>query len=70
MISEKYVPLNVRQLKELIEDCDDESKIRIWVEMYKGDAMILEGRRLISVIDDPNDEYVCLIASYYTEDNI
>lgn len=70
-LTKNYETLNVKQLKQLIEESDDWAEIRVWVEMAKGDCdtVVLEGRRLVGVVDDPNDKYVCLVAGYYTEDD-
>ena len=64
-----YASMTVKQLKSLIEDCNDNAEIRIWVEVSVNDSIVLEGRRLVSVIDDPYDKYVCLVAGYYNEDD-
>ena len=67
-----YSTITISQLKQLIENCDDDREIRIWVEMKKAesDPMYLEGRRLIGVMDDPNDEYVCFVAGYYRPEDL
>ena len=67
--TKKYATITVGQLKKLIEDCDNDQEIRVWVECRQQDAMLLEGRRLIGVMDDPNDKYVCLVAGYYREED-
>lgn len=70
-LTKNYVSITVGQLKKLIKDCDDDREIRVWVEMAKGDCdtVVLEGRKLVGVIDDPNDKYVCFVAGYYSEDD-
>lgn len=68
-LTKNYVSITVGQLKRLIEDCDDDREIRVWVEMSKEKSIVLEGRRLVGVIDDPNDKYVCFVAGYYSEDD-
>lgn len=70
-----YATVKVGQLKQLIEDVDDEQEIRVWVEMQhevptengSEQVMTLEGRRLIGVNDNPNDPFCCLVAGYYRE---
>ena len=65
--TKNYASMTIKQLKSLIEDCNDNAEIRIWVEMLAGDSVTLEGRRLVSVINDPYDKYVCFVAGYYNE---
>ena len=60
-----YATIKVGQLKKLIEGVDEEKEVRVWVEMTSGDSILLEGRRLIGVMDDPNDKYLCLVGGYY-----
>lgn len=63
--TDKYASMTKNQLIELIKDSEDQ-EIRIWVEKKTEDGgMMLEGRRLIGVMDDPNDKYICLVAGYY-----
>lgn len=63
-MDEKYVAMNVGQLKALIEDVDDDKEIRVWVEEKNEDGTIyLSGRKLIGVADE--DEYCCLCAGFY-----
>ena len=64
-LTKDYASINVGQLKQLIEDIDDDREIRIWVEKEVNEQIVLEGRRLIGVMDDPNDKYACLVAGYY-----
>ncbi len=69
MNTSKYASITVNQLKTLLNDCDDEKEIRIWVEKQNEDgAIFLEGRRLIGVTDNPNDKYCCLVAGLYWEE--
>ena len=68
--TKKYATLKAAQLKKMIESCDDDQEVRIWVEMEnEKDVMRLEGRRLVGTIDDPNDKYLCLVAGYYREED-
>ena len=64
-LSKEYATLSVSQLKKLLENADDDKEIRVWVEMKHGDSVALEGRRLVGVIDDPNDKFLCIVAGYY-----
>lgn len=68
--TKKYATLKAGQLKKMIESCDDDQEVRIWVEMEneKG-VMRLEERRLVGTIDGPNDKYLCLVAGYYREED-
>ena len=70
-LTENYTSLNVKQLKQLLEDIDDDSQeIRVWVEKVNSDGnTFLEGRRLCGVVDDPNDKYCCLVAGMYFEED-
>lgn len=69
MDTDKYVSMNVKQLKQLLENCSDEKEVRIWVERRnKEGSLFLEGRRLIGVLDDPNDKYCCLVAGLYYQE--
>ena len=62
----QYVPMNVGQLKQLIEDVDDDKLIRVWVECKnKDDVTYLEGRKLAGVLDE--EDRLCLCALYYNE---
>lgn len=67
-ITKKYATLSVSQLKKLLENADDDKEIRVWVEMRHGDVVALEGRRLVGVVDDPNDQFLCIIAGYYNNE--
>ena len=69
MDTSTYASITVNQLKQLLEDCNEDKEIRIWVERTNEDGNIfLEGRRLIGVTDDPNDKYCCLVAGLYYEE--
>lgn len=70
-LTEGYVSLNVKQLKKLLDDVqDDEREVRVWVEKLNQDgAAYLEGRRLCGVVDDPNDKYLCIVAGLYKEES-
>lgn len=64
--TKKYATVNVGQLKQLLDGVDDEKEVRVWTEMNWEGTIMLEGRRLIGVREDPYDErYFCLIAGYY-----
>ena len=67
-ITKKYATLSVSQLKKLLENADDDKEIRFWVEMRQGDVVALEGRRLVGVVDDPNDQFLCIIVGYYNNE--
>lgn len=57
-------PLTVKQLKQLLESCNDDHKIRVWVEMdTEGKGVRLEGRKLCGVTDE--DDICCLGAMLY-----
>lgn len=63
----KYIPLNVGQLKQLLEDVDDDKMIRVWVECRNKDgAAYLEGRKLAGITDE--EDLCCLCAMYYRDD--
>lgn len=62
--TKKYATLTVKQLKQLIEDSDDDKEIRVWVEFERDGIIVLEGRRLIGVNEGHFDEYLCLVAGY------
>lgn len=63
----EYVTLNVGQLKQLLDNHDDNQEIRVWSEETNDDGVTyLSGRRLIGVADD--NGFCCLMAAYYTED--
>ena len=69
-IVKNYSSLNGEQLKQLLDDSDTEKEIRVWVEMKNEDGnTYLEGRRLVGVVDDPNDQYLCIVAGFYKEDS-
>ena len=69
MDTSTYASITVNQLKQLLEDCNEDKEIRIWVERTNEDGnTFLEGRRLIGVTDDPNDKYCCLVAGLYYEE--
>lgn len=69
MDTSKYASITVNQLKQLLEDCNEDKEIRVWVERINDDGnLFLEGRRLIGVTDDPNDKYCCLVAGLYYEE--
>lgn len=68
-LTKNYSSLNVKQLKQLLEDVNDSQEVRIWVEMENNDGnTYLEGRRLCGTIDDPHDEYLCIVAGLYREE--
>lgn len=61
-----YIPMNVGQLKELLDPLDDEKPIRVWVECKnKDDNIYLEGRKLAGLAEE--EDRVCLCAMYYRE---
>lgn len=61
-----YTTLTLKQLKQLVENCDEDKEIRVWVEMRnKDDSLYLEGRRLIGIQENPNDPFVSFVAGYY-----
>lgn len=64
-LTKDYASVNIGQLKKLIEDIDEDREIRVWVEMEHNEQIRLEGRRIIGVMDDPNDKYACFVAGYY-----
>jgi hypothetical protein len=68
MTKSNFVNINVGQLKQLIEDVDDDKEIRVWCEMKnKDNTTYLSGRRLTGITDE--DDYCCLCALLYqTED--
>ena len=69
MDTSKYASITVNQLKQLLDDCNEDKEIRVWVERTNEDGnLFLEGRRLIGVTDDPNDKYCCLVAGLYYEE--
>ena len=58
--------LTVKQLKTLLEPCNDDHKIRVWTEMRNdNDEVYLEGRKLCGVVDE--DDSCCLCAMLYKE---
>ena len=67
MDDKKYTTLKVSQLVKLLEDVDQDKEIRVWCEMNLpgSENIFLEGRRLIGVSEDPNDDFVCLTAVHY-----
>lgn len=62
----EYVAMNVGQLKQLINDVDDDKPIRVWVECKNKDGVTyLEGRKLAGVLDE--EDMCCLCALHYSE---
>lgn len=67
--TKKYASINVGQLKQMLDGVDEDKEIRIWVEMQHDESILLEGRRLIGIRDDPYEQkYLCLVAGYYVND--
>lgn len=61
-----YATLTIKQLKQLIENCDEDKEIRVWAEeKNEDDARYLSGRRLIGIQENPNDSFVSFVAAFY-----
>lgn len=61
-----YATLTIKQLNQLIENCDEDKEIRVWIEEKNEDgASYLSGRRLIGVQENPNDPFVSFVAAFY-----
>lgn len=69
-LTKSYISLNVQQLEKLLDTVEDKTReIRVWVEETNKDGnTYLQGRRLCGIVDDPNDEYLCLVAGLYQQD--
>ena len=67
-----YATLTIKQLQQLIENCDEDKEIRVWVEeKNEDDVSYLSGRRLIGVQENPNDSFISFVAAFYkTEEEV
>lgn len=64
VLMKEMAQMTVKQLKQLLDSCDDDHKIRVWVEMKTdGEGIRLEGRKLCGVLDE--DDLCCLCAMLY-----
>lgn len=66
-----YATLTIKQLKQLIKNCDEDKEIRVWVEeKNEDDARYLSGRRLIGIQENPNDSFVSFVAAFYETEEV
>lgn len=63
VIKGDFVAMNVGQLKELLENVDNDKTIRVWVELENSDGVsYLSARRLVGITDE--EDFCCLCALF------
>lgn len=63
VIKGDFTAMNVGQLKQLLENVDDDKTIRVWVELENSDGVsYLSARRLVGITDE--EDFCCLCALF------